>query len=96
MKKNNYKSLNNLFITVGNNHNVSPAVVKEVYRSVFNLMKATIRELPDLREISVEDIAKLRTNFYIPKFARFFIDLEKIKVKRKLKVNKYVQRKEAQ
>jgi hypothetical protein len=86
MKANNYKSLDNLFITVGSKYDVSPTVVKKVYESVFSLMKQVIRELPELKETSVEDMEKLRSNFFIPKFGRFFIDLERIKKKRELDV----------
>jgi len=90
--KNSYKSLDNLFTTVGNNHNTSPAVVKKVYESVFSLIRDVLRGLPDMDSITVDEMKDLRTNFYMSKFGRFYIDIEKIRKKRELKIRKYGKR----
>jgi len=64
-------------------------VAKKVYESVFSLMRQVIKELPELHETSIEEMKQLRTNFFLPKFARFFIDIDKISKKRELKIRKY-------
>ena len=84
-----YKSLDNLFISIGEKYQVSPIVVNKVYESVFSFIKKTIKELPEIKELSVEEMKALKSNFYISKFARFFIDTGRIKIKRNLKVKKY-------
>jgi|GEM_PF-6784959 len=48
-------------------------------------MRKTIKELPDLKGVSEDDISDLKTNFYIPNLGRFFIDTERVKKKRKFK-----------
>ena len=92
MRLSNYPSLDELFIRVGKNHSVSPVVVKKVYESVFSFIRETLREMPNLRETSIEDMEKLKSNFYIARFARFFIDIEKIRKKRQLNIKKYVRK----
>ena len=78
-----YNSLDTLFVTLGEKHNVSPSVVKKVYESVFSFIHKTIKELPELKNLSSKELDELdRSNFYISNFCRFFIDVERIKNKR--------------
>jgi len=77
---------------VGVQMNLPPAVVKKVYESVFSMMRHVIKEMPNLKDVDVDDMKELRTNFFIPKFARFYIDIEKIRKKRELKISKYAER----
>ena len=47
-------------------------------------MRKTIKELPELKDLSEEELHEIRSDFYIPNFGRFFIDTKKVKIKRKL------------
>jgi len=76
-----YKSLDDLMEEAGRRFDVSPAVAGKVYESVFSLMRNTVKELPDLGKTSSSDLEGLRTNFFVPRFCRFFIDLKKKRFK---------------
>jgi hypothetical protein len=85
MKKDKYKSLEELFSTVSKEYGVDVDIVNRVYESVFKFMGSVIKGLPEIKSMEIKDIGKLEVNFYIPKFARFFIDLKKVKRKLRIK-----------
>jgi hypothetical protein len=41
--------------------------------------------LPELKELSIEELGLLKTDFYVPRFCRFFVDLKAVKDKRELR-----------
>jgi hypothetical protein len=81
MKRGKYKALDELFVAVSKEYSVKPEVVNNVYNSVFGFMGKIIKGLPEIKKMGIEDVGKLEANFYIPKFARFFLDLKKVSKK---------------
>ena len=85
--------MQHLFAVVAKNHDVDVDVVKEVYESVWGLMRKVVRELPCFSEMSFDDIKEFKkinkTTFSIPNFCKFFIDSKRLNSKsKKLKQNR--------
>ena len=78
-------SLNQIFQEVAHKHETTPEVVEKIYNSMWAFMRKTIKELPDLKKLSTEELNDLKTNFYIPNFGRLYVDVNKVKKKRQLK-----------
>ena len=55
--------------------NLPPKYVWEVYKSYWKAIRNYMSSLP-LKELSEEDLGKIRTNINIPSLGKFFIDLE--------------------
>ena len=73
-----------LLVATAKKHEIDVDIVKHVYLSIWGLINKVIRELPDLRDLSIEEIDQLDTDFHIANFGRFYIDLKKVETKRKL------------
>ena len=82
-------SLDTLFKNIAKDYDIPKEVVKKIHDSVFSFIRNTVRDLPDLNELDTKDIAKLHSNFYITKFCRFFIDIQRIEKKRELNIKRY-------
>jgi hypothetical protein len=78
------KGMQELFAKVAKKHNTSVGVVEKVYNSMWGFMRTTVKELPDLKELSIEELAGMKTNFHIPNFCKFFIDIKAVERKRNL------------
>lgn len=64
--------------------NLCPEVVNYAYRSYWEFIRKTIKELP-LSTISEQEFATLRTNFNIPALGKLYSTFDRIKgVKKRL------------
>jgi hypothetical protein len=66
-------------------HNLPEEVITVAYRSYWEFVKSTIKELELKEGITEEEFNKLRTNFNIPSIGKLYVTwdkLEKIKKRR--------------
>ena len=66
--------------------NISKEVVDSAYKSFWDFIKSTIKELPLKEDFSEEEFSKLRTNFNIPSLGKLVCTYDKVSsVKRRFK-----------
>jgi hypothetical protein len=66
--------------------NISKEVVDSAYKSFWDFIKSTIKELPLKEDFSEEEFSKLKTNFNIPSLGKLVCTYDKVSsVKRRFK-----------